>query len=245
MTKLGTEIKKASEKEVVVERVTRESKITCRIDAGKRRKTNIDTKLQFLNHMIETIGWRMNLNIDLKFEATNFKLTHVIAEDSGIVLGSALAALFEKKMEKGVNGASRSIIDEGCATAAVSIEGRPKLLLEGNAVTSLETVEDTKTSDLDDFLDALEVGLFGLQMKTILVFSSIAFKTASASSSKSSVRLALTAVPPALKVPDSISGYVGEIKTVFFPHSRKTFGIWFKTKSRDASRPMLGISTPA
>lgn len=159
MTKLGTEIKKASENEVTVERVTRESKITCRIDAGKRRETKIDTGLQFLNHMIETIGWRMNLNIDLKFEATNFKLTHVISEDSGIVLGGALAALFEKKMRKGVNGASRSIIDEGCATAAVSIEGRPKLFLEGNATTKMETVEDTKTSDLDDFLDGLALGL--------------------------------------------------------------------------------------
>jgi len=156
---LGIEIKKATEKAVDVERVTRESKIACRIDSGKRRRTKIDTGLQFLNHMIETIAWRMNLNIDFKFEATNFKLTHVIAEDSGIVLGKALAAMFEKKMAKGVSGSSRSIIDEGCATAAVSIEGRPKLILEGNPVTDLTAVEDTKTCDLDDFLDGLALGL--------------------------------------------------------------------------------------
>jgi len=156
---LGIDIKKATEKAVDVERVTRESKIACKIDSGKRRETKIDTGLQFLNHMIETIAWRMNLNIDFKFEATNFKLTHVIAEDSGIVLGKALAAMFEKKMKKGVSGSSRSIIDEGCASAAVSIEGRPKLILEGSPVTDLTEVEDTKTCDLDDFLDGLALGL--------------------------------------------------------------------------------------
>ncbi len=156
---VGAEIKKVSEKEVVAERATRESRITCRIDSKKRRETKIDTGLQFLNHMIETIAWRMNLNVDFKFEATNFKLTHIIAEDSGIVLGSALRAMFERRMKKGVEGASRSIIDEGSATAAVSIEGRPKLIFEGNIATDLTEVEDTKTCDLDDFLDGLALGL--------------------------------------------------------------------------------------
>lgn len=156
---VSADIKKATDKEVVAERVTRESKITCTIDSGARRNTKIDTSLAFLNHMIETIGWRMNLNIELVYKTTNFNLTHVIAEDSGIVLGSALRAMFEKKMMKGVSGASRGIIDEGCATAAVSIEGRPKLFLEGNPVTDLTMVEDMKTCDLDDFLDGLALGL--------------------------------------------------------------------------------------
>lgn len=156
---VGADIKKVSDTEVVAERLTRESKITCKIDSGKRRRTKIDTGLQFLSHMIETIAWRMNLNIEFKFEAVNLKLTHLISEDSGIVLGSALRAMFEEKMKKGVSGASRSIIDEGCATAVVTIEGRPKLILEGNPVTDLTEVEDTKTCDLDDFLDGLALGL--------------------------------------------------------------------------------------
>jgi imidazoleglycerol-phosphate dehydratase len=156
---VGADIKKATDAEVIAERITRESKITCKIDSGKRRETKIDTGLAFLNHMIETIAWRMNLNVDFKFETTNFKLTHVIAEDSGIVLGSALKAMFENKMKKGVSGASRSIIDEGCATAVVSIEGRSKLFLEGNPATDMTMVEDTKTCDLDDFLDGLALGL--------------------------------------------------------------------------------------
>ena len=158
---VSADIKKATAEEVEAERVTRESKITCKIDSKERRETKIDTGLSFLNHMIETIGWRMNLNIKFKYEATNFDLTHVIAEDSGIVLGSALFAMFEQRMnsKKGANGASRSIIDEGCATAVVSIEGRPRLILEGNPVTDLSMVEDTKTCDLDDFIDGLALGL--------------------------------------------------------------------------------------
>ena len=158
---VGADILKATAEEVKSERITRESKITCSIDSKKRRETKIDTSLSFLNHMIETIGWRMNLNIEFKYEATNFDLTHVIAEDSGIVLGSTLAAMFQERMnsDKGANGASRSIIDEGCASAAVSIEGRPKFFLEGNPVTDLTMVEDTKTCDLDDFIDGLALGL--------------------------------------------------------------------------------------
>jgi imidazoleglycerol-phosphate dehydratase len=160
MANLGVKIVKATKDKVVVERKTRESEIVCTVDAGKRREFKIDTGLQFLNHMIETIAWRLCMNIDLSFKAENFKLTHVIAEDSGLVLGRALSELLAKKAIKGVNSSSRSIIDEAGATAAISVEGRPMFILEGDIdVRTATLVEDTKVCDLDDFLAGLALGL--------------------------------------------------------------------------------------
>ena len=160
MANLGIKVVKATGEKVTVERKTRESEIVCTIDSGKRREFKIDTGLQFLNHMIETVAWRLCMNIDLIFKAENFKLTHVIAEDSGLVLGRALGEMLEKRAEKGVNGASRSIIDEAGAIAAISVEGRPMFSIEGSIdVRTATLVEDTKVCDLDDFLAGLALGL--------------------------------------------------------------------------------------
>ena len=71
-------------------RITRESEVIVKIDRRKRREFKIDTGIQFLNHMIETIAWRACMNIDVSLKLKNYRLKHVIAEDTGIVLGRAL-----------------------------------------------------------------------------------------------------------------------------------------------------------
>ena len=80
-------------------RTTRESEVVVRIDKKQRREFNIDTGIQFLNHMIETIAWRSCMNIDVSFKTKNYGLKHVIAEDTGIVLGRALNKLLQKEMK--------------------------------------------------------------------------------------------------------------------------------------------------
>ncbi len=160
--KFGIDIKESSEKKAVVERTTRESKIKVCVEFTPIRNFKINTSLEFLNHMIETIAWRMCANIDVSVDTKNFKLTHVITEDTGLVLGKALEELFKQRLEKGVNGFgfSKGIIDEASTTVSVSIEGRPEFYLRGNAPgIKVERVEDMLSNDLDDFLKGLALGM--------------------------------------------------------------------------------------
>ena len=161
MSEFGIRIMKTNEKEVKVERETRESRIEASIDSGERREFKINSGMQFLNHMIETIAWRACMNIDLKTETTNYELKHVIAEDSGIVLGKAFAEILANRIPVGVNGSgcASAIIDEAKAFAAVSFEGRANCFVERNCDGSKITeVDGMYACDLVAFLEGFAQG---------------------------------------------------------------------------------------
>jgi imidazoleglycerol-phosphate dehydratase len=148
--------------QIRINRETRESKIIVSIDRKERREFSIDTSIQFLNHMIETLAWRACMNIDASFTAKNFRLTHVICEDTGIALGKAIAELAQKNICDGINGAGFSImaIDEAMAIACISIEGRANCFIERQCDGSrLERVEDMLSADLVAFLEGLSQGM--------------------------------------------------------------------------------------
>ena len=144
-----------------VERKTRESEIAVSVEAGKIY-AKPDTGKQFLNHMIETMSWRSGIGIEAKFETAQFMLSHVIAEDTGIVLGKALLQLYEEKMKEGVNGFGESyaVIDEAMAFAAISIEGRANSFIELNCSgVKKEWVEDMLSEDLEAFIGGIAQGM--------------------------------------------------------------------------------------
>ena len=104
----------------------------------------------------------MSLNIDLSYMTKNYKLTHVIAEDSGITLGAALKTLFEQRVPEGVEGAGFGIapLDEALAMATVSVEGRANSFIEaGSATRTMKKVEDTTGNDLEAFIEGLAQGM--------------------------------------------------------------------------------------
>ncbi|MDO8648768.1 MAG: hypothetical protein Q7R81_03210 [Candidatus Peregrinibacteria bacterium] len=143
-------------------RRTRESAITVTVEDAAPRAFRLDTSIAFFNHMLETIAWRACLNIDASYENTQFRLTHVIAEDVGIVLGMAFAKLIEVRMEIGVNGAGSGIlgIDEAIAVAAVSFEGRSMatLNLDRSPGAKIVQVEDALAADMAEFFRGFAQG---------------------------------------------------------------------------------------
>ena len=143
-------------------RTTRESEVVVQVDELPRREFKIDTGLQFLNHMIETIAWRACMNMDVAVAMTNFKLEHVIAEDSGLVLGRALARLFEQKLPKGVRGSGYSVaaLDEALSVVCVSFEGRSNSFVDLKGKKAfVRNVEDMKGCDLQNFIEGLAQGM--------------------------------------------------------------------------------------
>lgn len=147
---------------VVISRETRESKITVHIERGVRRAFKIETGLEFLNHMIETIAWRACINIDVKYANLQYCLSHLITEDIGIAMGKAFRTLLERVMETGVDGCGSKIgiIDDGMAIVAVSFEGRSNTFIDANSSLGAksERVEDMLSQDLPEFFKGFSQG---------------------------------------------------------------------------------------
>lgn len=162
MKTLGITFIEESSSKVSLERLTRESKIAATIEDSPRRDFQISTGIDFFNHMLETIAWRACLNIDASYENTQYRLTHVIAEDVGIVLGMAFAKLIELRTKDGVNGAGSGIlgIDEALAIAAVSFEGRSVATLNTEKAPGAQIVqvEDALAADMAEFFRGFAQG---------------------------------------------------------------------------------------
>lgn len=153
---------KEDPKQISLKRQTRESLISINIEDAPRRDFKLNTGICFFNHMLETIAWRACLNIDARYENTQFRLTHVISEDTGITLGMAFAKMIELRMTQGLNGAGTGMlgIDEALAIANISFEGRSVCTLDltKSPGTSIVQVEDALSADLAEFFRGFAQG---------------------------------------------------------------------------------------
>jgi len=162
MTNFGITWKDEKDTQVSLERLTRESKISLTIEDSPRRDFQLSTGINFFNHMLETIAWRACLNIDASYECTQYRLTHVITEDIGIVLGMAFAKLIELRTSRGVNGAGSGVlgIDEALAIASVSFEGRSVATINTDKAPGAQVVqvEDALAADMTEFFRGFAQG---------------------------------------------------------------------------------------
>ncbi|OQX19871.1 MAG: hypothetical protein BWK75_05280 [Candidatus Altiarchaeales archaeon A3] len=157
---------------VTVERTTKESKITVKIRERENAMTNlkINTGINFLNHMIETLAFRSEFNIEVDVRTEENFLKHVVAEDTGIVIGTAFFKIFEEKTQEGIrgNGFFSAVIDEAQSMVSISVEGRPNLYFDKISDGLRQNdVEDMCSADLKNFL-----GGFALGMKATLHINS-------------------------------------------------------------------------
>lgn len=160
----GMKMLDVTDDSIIVSRETKESSITVSIFRGQRDeqlKRNIETPLQFLNHMIETISWRSGFNIRVKISLEGqYKLMHVVAEDIGMTIGYAFSKLIERNFRNGIEGSGYSIglIDEAEALSSVSFEGRALYQFSSDKPLGFEHVEDMLSKDLDNFLGGFSQG---------------------------------------------------------------------------------------
>ncbi|SMC05745.1 histidinol dehydrogenase [Sulfobacillus thermosulfidooxidans DSM 9293] len=163
---LGIFWRESAKDRVRVTRQTRESVIDLQLSRGPRDealKEHLQTGIQFLNHMLETIAWRGQFNLAVTYHAygNGYHLMHVIAEDVGLTLGLAFQRMAQEHLVSGIEGSGFAvgIIDEAESFVALSLEGRPFLQCEYDpAVRQLEHVEDMLTTDLENFLSGFAQG---------------------------------------------------------------------------------------
>jgi len=160
----GITIYNMTENSINITRETRESSISVSLYFGQRDiegKRKINTPLNFLNHMLETISWRSGINISVKVSLEGaYKLMHVVAEDVGISIGTAVSKLINQQIAKGIEGSGSAfgIIDEAESMVALSFEGRSSFQIKYLIPKNFEFVEDMKSADLENFLSGFAQG---------------------------------------------------------------------------------------
>jgi imidazoleglycerol-phosphate dehydratase len=111
-----------------LERKTKETAISAEVNLDGSGAFDIATGVGFLDHMLEQLSRHSLIDIKLKAEGDLHIDFHHTAEDSGIVLGQAIAkALGEKK---GITRyASIDLpMDETLTRVALDVSGRPYLI---------------------------------------------------------------------------------------------------------------------
>ena len=110
-----------------VQRNTKETKISATVNLDGTGRSKIETGIGFLDHMVEQISRHGLIDLDLKAKGDLHIDDHHTTEDSGYVLGDAIAkALGERK---GISryGNAHIPMDETLTRVVIDLSGRPYL----------------------------------------------------------------------------------------------------------------------
>jgi imidazoleglycerol-phosphate dehydratase len=111
-----------------VERKTKETQVSATVDLDGTGVYDIKTGIGFLDHMLEQLSRHSLIDLTLRAKGDLHIDFHHTTEDTGIVIGQAVAkALGERK---GIQRYGSAIIpmDETCTRVAIDVSNRPYLI---------------------------------------------------------------------------------------------------------------------
>ena len=136
-----------------IERKTKETDIKLTINLDGEGKTNIQTGVGFFDHMLDGFARHGLFDLELSVKGDLEVDCHHTIEDTGIVLGKAIAeALGEKKGIKRY-GSFLLPMDETLALCAIDLSGRP--YLNFHVDFTVEKLEDFDTEMFREFFYAV------------------------------------------------------------------------------------------
>lgn len=113
-------------------RKTKETDINVYVDLDGSGKVDIDTGVGFFDHMLTALGVHAGLDLTVKVKGDLYVDAHHTVEDTGIVLGQAIAKALGDK--KGISryGSAYVPMDEALGFCSLDISGRPFWYLTQN-----------------------------------------------------------------------------------------------------------------
>ena len=120
--------KTKSKRTATVERRTKETAITATVDLDGSGTYEVETGVGFLDHMIEQLARHSMIDIFLKAKGDLHIDQHHTTEDSGIVLGQAVAKALGDKQGIARYGFAYLPMDETLTRVAIDVSGRPYLV---------------------------------------------------------------------------------------------------------------------
>ncbi len=134
-------------------RTTKETDINLTLNLDGTGKTNIHTGVGFFDHMLDGFARHGLFDLDLQVEGDLHVDCHHTVEDTGIVLGQAIAKSLGDK--KGIKRYGSFILpmDETLAMCAIDLSGRPYLNFQ--AEFPIGKLDDFDTEMFREFFYAL------------------------------------------------------------------------------------------
>ena len=183
----GIEIMRCSCRTAVVRRQTAESELLLNIDFGGPAAASFQYQGTAIEHfdnsqalaglqdLLNIIAAASGFSLGVVFTSRALSSSHVLLEDTGMVLGRALREILVRRMEDlGINGAGSSLakpadISGQTVSVGISVEGRKscqfvplaasRSLLYKNLILGHTVFGGLYSEDLDDFFDGFSWGL--------------------------------------------------------------------------------------
>lgn len=138
-----------------IERITGETTINVALTLDGSGQTQVTTGIGFFDHMLILLGKHGLFDLTITAKGDLEVDGHHTVEDTGIVLGQALAKALGDKAGIKRYGTAFVPMDEALAMVALDISGRPYLVF--NAVLPSERVGQFDSELTEEFLRALSV----------------------------------------------------------------------------------------
>jgi len=115
-------------RQATIERTTKETRIRAAVDLDGTGSARIKTGIGFLDHMLEQLARHSLIDIELEAKGDLHIDFHHTAEDTGIVLGQAVAQAMGKKLGITRYASVHLPMDDTLTRVAVDVSGRPYLV---------------------------------------------------------------------------------------------------------------------
>jgi imidazoleglycerol-phosphate dehydratase len=136
-----------------VNRKTKETSISLRLNLDGAGKCRAKTGVGFLDHMLDLLARHAGLDLTVKATGDLHVDDHHLVEDVGIVLGQALKQALGKKESIGRYGWAAVPMDESLIMCAVDLGGRPYLAY--GLELPAKRVKGFETELIEEFFRAL------------------------------------------------------------------------------------------
>ncbi|MFP4016055.1 MAG: imidazoleglycerol-phosphate dehydratase HisB [Halanaerobiales bacterium] len=140
-------------KVVEMERQTKETEISLKLNLEGKGETDIDTGIGFFDHMLELFSYHGFIDMDLSVNGDLYVDEHHTVEDVGIVLGQAISKALGEKTGIRRYGDVTLPMDETMVQVVLDLSGRPYYL--DDLEFSRETVGDFPVELFGEFFRAL------------------------------------------------------------------------------------------
>jgi imidazoleglycerol-phosphate dehydratase len=134
-----------------VDRNTRETRVTIKLNLDGRGHADIRTGIRFLDHMLELVARHGAFDLRLRATGDLDVDQHHLVEDAGITLGEAFARALASK--RGINRAGYFVMpmDDTLAVAAIDLSGRPAAVID--LKLRVARVGDLQSEVVEDFFE--------------------------------------------------------------------------------------------
>jgi imidazoleglycerol-phosphate dehydratase len=136
-----------------IERTTKETSVTVRLDLDGSGATDVATGVPFFDHMLDALGRHSLIDISVTAKGDLDVDAHHTVEDVGICIGQAVAEALGDRAGIRRFGSAAVPLDEALVLAAVDISGRGSLTYE--VEVPIELIGSFDTTLAKEFFSAL------------------------------------------------------------------------------------------